>query len=163
MNYSLTKKQAKELNTDYRLLEKGKHPVGWLIMGVIGLIITFPVFIFGNIFNLTFLQIPNSQIPRIRDPQFHSSIRYAISLVLAIIILPIYLILSIIIFQPWWWLGTIVFISLPLTGLFAWNYSLQLRRIFGGFRIKNYIRNNNKEFNLLRKNYTEVVKLVAAL
>jgi hypothetical protein len=96
------KQKAKELNTDYRLLEKRKHPMGWLIAGVIGIIITFPLFIYGNIFNLTFLEIPNLQIRKIKDPQFHSSIRYAISFVLAFVFLPVYLILSLFIFSPWW-------------------------------------------------------------
>ena len=82
------KKKAKDLKTDYRLLEKRKHPIGWLIAGMIGIILTFPLFIYGNIFNLTFLEIPNLQIRKIKDPQFHSSIRYGISLALAFVFLP---------------------------------------------------------------------------
>src|SRR5664279_2074630 len=39
-------KKSKELNTDYRLLEKKKHPFGWLIAGIIGLVLTFPLFIY---------------------------------------------------------------------------------------------------------------------
>ena len=31
------KKKAKDLKTDYRLLEKKKHPLGWLIAGMIGI------------------------------------------------------------------------------------------------------------------------------
>ena len=156
------KKKAKELNTDYRLLEKKKHPVGWLVTGVIGLIVTFPLYIYGNIFNLTFLEIPNLQIPRIRDHQFHSSIRYAVSLILALVFLPIYLIIALFIFSSWW-LGLLIFLTLPLSGLFSWNYYLQFRRILGGFRIRSYIRNKNEEFNLLRKNHTEVVNLITGL
>jgi 1-acyl-sn-glycerol-3-phosphate acyltransferase len=156
------KKKAKELNIDYRVLEKKKHPIGWLIAGMLGIIISFPLFIYGNIFNLTFLEIPNLQIPKIRDPQFHSSIRYAISLVLAFIFLPVYLILSLFIFSSWW-LGLLIFLTLPLSGLFAWNYYLQFRRIRGGFRIRSLIKNKNKEFDLLRKNHTELVNLVAGL
>jgi 1-acyl-sn-glycerol-3-phosphate acyltransferase len=156
------KQKAKELNTDYRLLEKRKHPLGWLIAGVIGIIITFPLFIYGNIFNLTFLEIPNLQIRKIKDPQFHSSIRYAISFVLAFVFLPVYLILSLFIFSPWW-LGLLIFLTLPLSGLFAWNYYLQFRRIRGGFRIRSLIKQNDKEFNLLRSNHTELVNLIAGL
>src|SRR5664279_495382 len=40
------KKKAKELNIDYRLLEKKKHPLGWLIAGIIGIALTFPLFIY---------------------------------------------------------------------------------------------------------------------
>ena len=156
------KKKAKELNTDYRLLEKKNHPLGWLIAGMVGIIFTLPLFIYGNIFNLTFLEIPNLQIRKIRDQQFHSSIKYGISLALAIIFLPIFLILSIIIFSSWW-LGLIIFLSLPLSGLFAWNYFLQFRRISGGFRIRSYTRNKNKEFEHLRKNHNELIRLVEGL
>ena len=133
------KSKAKELNTDYRLLEKKKHPLGWLIAGMAGIIVTFPLFIYGNIFNLTFLEIPNLQIRKIRDEQFHSSVRYALSLILAFIFLPVYLILSLFIFSSWW-LGLLIFLTLPLSGLFAWNYYLQFRRIRGGFRVRNFIK-----------------------
>ncbi|MCX6252897.1 MAG: 1-acyl-sn-glycerol-3-phosphate acyltransferase [Bacteroidia bacterium] len=156
------KKKTKELNTDYRLLEKRKHPLGWLVAGLIGIVFTFPLFIYGNIFNLTFLEIPNLQIRKIRDPQFHSSIKYAISLILAFVFLPVYLILSLIIFSSWW-LGLLIFLTLPLSGLFAWNYYLQFRRITGGFRVRSLIKHKNIEFDLLRSNYTELVNLVAGL
>jgi 1-acyl-sn-glycerol-3-phosphate acyltransferase len=156
------KKKAKELKTDYRLLEKKKHPLGWLIAGILGVIVTFPLFIYGNIFNLTFLEIPNLQIRKIKDPQFHSSIRYGISLALAFVFLPIYLILSLFIFSSWW-LGLLIFLTLPLSGLFAWNYYLQFHRIIGGFRIRNYIKNKDKLFDLLRSNHTQLVKLISEL
>jgi 1-acyl-sn-glycerol-3-phosphate acyltransferase len=158
----IVKKKAKELNTDYRLLEKKKHPLGWLIAGMIGIVITFPLFIYGNIFNLTFLEIPNLQIRKIKDPQFHSSIRYGISLALAFVFLPAYLIISLFIFSSWW-AGLLIFLTLPLSGLFAWNYYLQFRRIRGGFRIRNLIKQNNEEFNILRKNHTELINLIAGL
>jgi 1-acyl-sn-glycerol-3-phosphate acyltransferase len=156
------KEKAKELNTDYRLLEKKKHPLGWLIAGMVSIVLTFPLFIYGNIFNLTFLEIPNLQIHKIKDPQFHSSIRYAISLALAFVFLPAYLILSLFIFSSWW-LGLLIFFTLPLSGLFAWNYYLQFRRITGGFRIRSLIKQKNEEFNLLRRNHTELVNLIAGL
>ena len=156
------KKKAKELKTDYRLLEKKKHPLGWLIAGMIGIVATLPVFIYGNIFNLTFLEIPNLQIRKIKDPQFHSSIRYGISLALAFVFLPLYLILSLFIFSSWW-VGLLIFLTLPASGLFAWNYYLQYNRIIGGFRIRDYIKQRNNKFNILRNNHQELVNLIAGL
>lgn len=156
------KKKANELNINYRLLEKKKHPLGWLIAGIAGLIMTFPLYILGNIFILTFLKIPNLQLRKIRDPQFHSSVRYGLSLVLALVFIPLFLILSIIIFSPWW-LGILVFISLPLSGLFAWNYSLLYYRITGGFRIRKLAKEKNKNLDILKRNYKELIDLVAAL
>jgi 1-acyl-sn-glycerol-3-phosphate acyltransferase len=158
----MIKEKAKELNTDYRLLEKRKHPLGWLIAGMVGIVITFPLFIYGNIFNLTFLEIPNLQIRKIKDPQFHSSIRYGISLALAFVFLPLYLILSLFIFSSLW-LGLLIFLTLPLSGLFAWNYYLEFRRIIGGFRIRSLIKGKDEKFDILRKNHTELVNLIAGL
>ncbi len=156
------KEKAKKMNTDYRLLEKKKHPLGWLIAGMVGIIATFPLFIYGNIFNLTFLEIPNLQIRKIRDPQFHSSIRYALSLIMAFILVPLALILLLIFISPWW-LALLVFLTIPLSGLFAWNYYLQFRRIIGGFRIRKLIKQKNSDFEILWKNYNELVRLVSEL
>jgi 1-acyl-sn-glycerol-3-phosphate acyltransferase len=156
------KDKAKEIKTDYRLLDKKKHPLGWLIAGMLGIIATFPLFIYGNIFNLTFLEIPNLQIRKIRDPQFHSSIRYALSLIMAFVLLPLALILLLIFISPWW-LALLVFFTLPLSGLFAWNYYLQFRRIIGGFRIRKMIKMKNSEYKTLSKNYNELVRLVSEL
>jgi len=156
------KKGAREHETDYRLLEKKRHQIAWLIAGLIGIVFTFPLFIYGNIFNLTFLEIPNLQVRKTKDPQFHSSVRYGISLVLAFVFLPLYLILSLIIFSCWW-LGFLIFLTLPLSGLFAWNYYLQFRRIMGGFRIRSLLRQKDNEFELLRNSHNELVTLVAGL
>jgi 1-acyl-sn-glycerol-3-phosphate acyltransferase len=156
------KKKAKDLNISYRLLEKKKHPLGWLIAGLAGLFLTFPVWLFGNIFTLTFLSLPELQIRKTKDLQFHSTIRFGISLALAFIFLPIYLVISLIIFSPWW-LALIIFLTIPVAGIFAWNYNILFRRIIGGFRLRKYIKENNPDYSDLRKNYDELIELVSAL
>ncbi|HBE40992.1 MAG TPA: hypothetical protein DDW27_07275 [Bacteroidales bacterium] len=156
------KQKAKELKTDYLLLNKKKHPLGWLILGLLGLIITLPFFIYGNIFTLLFLGIPNTQIPKIRDIQFHSSIRYGISLGLALVFVPILLILCLVVISPWW-LALIVFIALPLSGLFAVNYWHYFRRIIGGFRIRRYNSKNDSDYISLQANHDELLNLVMNL
>lgn len=156
------KHKAEELNTEYRLLAKKKHPLEWLIAGMIVIIAAFPIFIFGNIFTMTFLEIPKFQIRKIKDIQFHSSIRYGLSLGLAIVILPVCLILLLIFVSPWW-LAILIFIAIPLTGLFAWNYSLLFRRIIGGFRIRNYLKNKNNEYTNLKETHDELLNLVTCL
>jgi 1-acyl-sn-glycerol-3-phosphate acyltransferase len=156
------KKKTRKLNVNYRLLEKKRHPLGWLIAGMVGIVATFPLFIYGNIFNLTFLEIPNLQIRKIKDLQFHSSVKYGLSLALAFVFLPVYLILALIIFTPWW-LGLLIFLSLPLSGLFAWDYYLVFKRIIGGFKARNLIGKKDMEFETLRNNHKELLKLVEEL
>ncbi|NLV19917.1 MAG: hypothetical protein GXY51_10595 [Bacteroidetes bacterium] len=156
------KKKAGKLKTNYRLLAKKKHPLGWLLAGTCGLLLFLPLFIYGNIFNLTFLLLPNLQTRKIKDAQFHSTMKYGLSFALALILTPLFLILSFIIFSPWW-LSILVFLTIPVSGLFAWNYYLVLMRIIGGFRIKNYLWSGNKEYITLKKDHDELVSLVTAL
>jgi len=156
------KKKTSELKSTYSLLEKKKHPLGWLIAGLIGLVVTFPLFIYGNIFNFPFIEIPNFQIRNIKDLQFHSSVKYGISLAMAFVMLPAFLILALIFFSPWW-LGILIFLSLPLSGLFAWDYYLVFKRIIGGFKARTLIRNGDREFDLLRKNHLELLNLIREL
>jgi 1-acyl-sn-glycerol-3-phosphate acyltransferase len=154
--------RVKTLNVDYRFLAKKKHPLGWLIAGFAGLIATLPLFLYGNIFNLILLEIPNFQVRKIKDPQFRSSLKYGYSLALALIITPVALILSFLIFSPWW-LAILVFLSLPLSGLLAWLYYLEFNRITGGFRIRNLIKSNKQEYLTLKKDHDELKNLVASL
>jgi 1-acyl-sn-glycerol-3-phosphate acyltransferase len=156
------KKGAAELKTSYRLLEKKKHPLGWLIAGMASLIPGFPIFLYGNIFNLTFVELPLMQSRKIKDPQFRSSISYAVSIILAFIFVPLYLILSFFIFSTWW-IGLLIFLTLPLSWLFGWNYKLYFHRLAGGFRVRNYLKGNNIEFAQLKKDHAELLNLVAVL
>jgi len=156
------KEKAKALHTDYRLLSKKKHPIGWLISGMAFIVISFPLFIYGNIFTLTFNGLPQLQVRKIRDIQFHSSVRYGISLVLSFIFLPLYLALSLIIFSPWW-LSILVFLTLPLAGLLAWNYPFIFQRIIGGFRIRNYIKSKNMDYAKLKKDHIDILNLISSL
>jgi 1-acyl-sn-glycerol-3-phosphate acyltransferase len=156
------KEKVKKLNTDYRLLEKRKHPLVWLLAGMAFVILTFPLFLFGNIFNMIFMGLPLWQSRNIKDPQFVSSVRYALSLVLAILLFPVFLLLSIIFFSSWW-IGLIFFLALPLSGLFAWNYYLLFRRITGGFRIRKYKADKEAEFDILSKEYQELANIVSGL
>lgn len=156
------KKKARNLNVSYRLLEKKKHPLGWLIAGLTGLFLTFPVWLFGNIFTLTFLSLPELKIRKIKDIQFHSSLRFGFSFVLAFIFMPLYLIISLLIFSPWW-LAVIIFLTIPVAGIFAWNYNILFRRITGGFRVRKYIREQNSEYLALRKNYNDLIATVLKL
>ena len=156
------KQKAKELNIDYRLLEKRKHLLIWMILGMSGIIAAFPLFLYGNIFNLIFIYMPELKIRKMKDIQFHSSVRYGISLVIALIFLPVILILLLALVSPLW-LAILVFLSLPLAGLFAWNYILVLRRIIGGFRIWKYKREKRKEYFDLKKNHEELLTLITSL
>jgi 1-acyl-sn-glycerol-3-phosphate acyltransferase len=156
------KRKTKDLGLNYRLLEKKKHPLGWLSLGIAGLVAGFPLFLFGFIFNFVFIKIPDIQIKKIKDIQFHSSMKYSISFALALILMPVYLIVLLITVSPWW-LGLLCFAFIPVAGLFAWNYFLLFRRITGGFRIRNLISKKDENFLQLKNNYQELVSLISKI
>jgi len=158
----MVKEKTKNLNLTYRLLEKKKHIAGWLIAGLAAILVSFPLYIYGSIFTLTFLTLPRLRASKIKDIQFQGTFMYGISLVLALVILPLFLVLSFIIFSPWW-LAILVFVTLPFSGLFAWNYAILFRRIMGGFRIRDFIRNKNGDYLNLKKNHDELLNLVATI
>lgn len=156
------KEKSRTLNVNYRLLEKKRHPLGWLISGMAALLVTFPVWLFGNLFTLTFLSLPELQIRKISDMQFHGTIRFGLSLALAFIFLPVYLILSLFIFSPWW-LAVLVFLTIPLAGIYAWNYNLLFKRIKGGFRVRKYLSKKDPEFAALKSDFDTLEGFVAVL
>ncbi len=156
------KGKSKKLGLDYRQIAKKRHPLGGLIAGLAGIIICLPVFVFGNIFNLTFLELPNLRVRKLKDEQFRATFKYGMSLALAFIFLPVYLVLSFILFRPWW-LAVIIFLALPVTGLLAWFLYLGFRRIAGGFRIRALIKNRNSDYIELKENHDKLIKLISAL
>jgi len=156
------KENAKRFKLDYRLVEKKKHSLFWLLAGCVVLVIGFPVFLFGNIFNAVFMGIPIWQARNVKDPQFISSLRYGVSVGLALLLFLPTLILSLIFF-PEWWEGLLFFISLPISGLAAWNYYLFYKRICGGFRIRKLISSKNKQFETLNADYKELMSIIAKI
>jgi hypothetical protein len=156
------KNKAKELKTEYRLLEKKKFTLAGMSGGIFGLIIAFPLFLYGLAFNFIFYEIPNLTLKKVKDEQFHGSVKYTISLFLALLFMPLYLILSFIVIRPLW-LAILIFLSIPLTGLFAWSYYILFRRISGGLRIRGYIRKMNEDYLSLKENYEELLILISKL
>ena len=144
------KAKAKELQLDYSLLEKKQNR----LLGLLVLIIGFPVFVFGNIFNAIFMGIPIFMARKVKDPQFVSSFRFVVSTALAILLsLPI-LILSRIFFAEWWQ-AILFFVSLPLSGLAAWSYYRLYKRI--------KVRRKGKLFETLNADYKELMSIIAKI
>lgn len=156
------KQKAKELKIEYRLLAKKSHPLPLLLAGIAGIIISLPVFIFGNIFNLTILEIPNLQTRKSKDEQFRSTLKYGMSLAIAFVLVPVFLILSFVLFSPWW-LAILVFLALPVSGLYAWYLYLVFRRIVVGLRIRHFINIRNSDYLELKANHDQLINLVSGL
>ncbi|MBE0674583.1 MAG: 1-acyl-sn-glycerol-3-phosphate acyltransferase [Bacteroidales bacterium] len=156
------KQKALDLRIGYRYLEKKRHGFLSLTLGALLLLATLPLFLYGMAFNYIFIEVPKMPLKKIADQQFHSSVRYVVSLLLAIVMMPLYLILSLILLKPWW-VSLLVFISIPVSGLIAWNWALLFRRIEGGFRIRRLISAGNKTYKELKEDHSALMKIIKSL
>jgi 1-acyl-sn-glycerol-3-phosphate acyltransferase len=156
------KEKANKFALDYRFLEKKRHSLISLLAGCALLVITFPLFLFGNIFNAIFMGIPVWQTGKIKDPQFVSSVRFGYSAALGLLLLLPTIILTLFLFTSWW-AELLFFISLPISGLAAWAYYLLFRRIRGGFKIRKLLSSKNKLFETLTADYKELMRAISRL
>jgi len=153
---------ATELKVTYRQLRKKKHPLGWMILSSVLLLLTLPVFIAGAVLNFLTFQISYIQSIKSKDPAFISTARYGFFLGLSFIFGPLYLILALIFIKPWW-LAIIAFLMISVLGIMAWNWFLLFRRTKGGFRIWNLIHTGNPVFARLYDTYNSLIQRIAAL
>ncbi len=156
------KKTALDLNVGYRYLEKQRHGFLALTGASLILLATFPLYIYGMAFNYIFIEVPKMPLKKIADQQFHSSIRYVVSLLLAFIFMPLYALIAFLLLKPWY-LAVAVLVSIPISGLLAWNWSLLFRRVEGGFRIRRLIGSKNQRYIQLKKEYAQLMGIISTL
>jgi len=153
---------ATQLQLTYRQLRKKKHPIGWMILSSLLLLITMPVFLGGALLNILTFQVAYIQSIKSKDPAFISTARYGFFLGFSFIFGPVYLILALIFIKPWW-LAVIAFLMVPVLGIIAWNWFLLFRRTVGGFRIWHLIRVKNPLFIRLRDTYGRLINRITLL
>ena len=153
---------ATKLRLTYRHLRKKRHPIGWLMLSSVFLVLTLPLFLLGVALNILIFRISYLQAIKSKDPAFISTARYGFFLGFSFIFGPLYLVLALIFIKPWW-IALLVFLMIPVAGILAWNWFLLFRRTLGGFRIWNLNRTKDTVFIRLRDTYNRLVKRVAAL
>ncbi len=142
-NYCDEKKITNENKTSVSILS--------IIISSLLFIIGLPVFLFGFINNIIYYILITKFLKKVKDLQFHTSIKFFISIILSLIIYPIHSLVLLLITGEWTW-SLIYLISLPLTALFANKYR------YSWIEFKNNIKlwafSNSKEF----KAYKELKK-----
>jgi 1-acyl-sn-glycerol-3-phosphate acyltransferase len=110
-------KELKRLNIRHWVVEKNRNVIS-LILKSIGLVIAFPLFLYGFVNNFIPYYLPRPLTKKLEDKQFTSSINY----VAGLIFYPLfYLILfsMVWIFTKVWWIKFVYLISLPISGVLA--------------------------------------------
>lgn len=122
------KTNVNKLKLNYSIFEKGAPIFIYLLFKFLFLIILAPVFIYGLINNYLIYKIPLVIAKKIKDKQFHSSFKSVLSLLLTTVLHTVQTVLFLIISKSWKLTG-LYFISLPLSGMFAWWYHIQLKEL----------------------------------
>jgi 1-acyl-sn-glycerol-3-phosphate acyltransferase len=156
------KNSALDLKISYRHLEKKKHSLIPLLGASVLLLLSFPLFVYGMAFNYIFIEVPKMPLKNIADQQFHSSVRYVVSLLFAFIFMPLYAVLAFVLLKPWY-LALAVLLSIPVSGFIAWNWAMLFRRVEGGFRIRGLTSSGNGKFLELKKAHIRLMEIVSSL
>ena len=110
------------------------------------LIVLFPLFFYGLINNAIPFFLPSAITRKVKDPQFYSSIRNG----MAIVLFPLFYGVQLVIFHAFvhgGWLSAGYLISLPLTGYFAYHYYRIARKILARVRYNVFSRRKPKMFD----------------
>lgn len=137
---------SKKLKINHELLEKGPSSLLILLSKSLASLLLLPVFIYGLLNNYFPFFIPKWLSNIFNDKQFHSSVKFVISMVL----FPVFYFLQTLIvsFLPLPAYFTIAyFLSLPLSGAFAYFYAKSVRSLKAGW--KYYLLNRKKDKQLL--------------
>jgi 1-acyl-sn-glycerol-3-phosphate acyltransferase len=142
----VTKEIVTKTDHYYSILKKEKlktfilqdhHLKSNLVWEMIKLLITFPVFVYGSVYNaVPFFLIDRVVRKYIKDRTFWSSV----TLVAAIIIFPVFYLIELWLTSsllPGFWSKTIFIVSLILTGKIAFRWYIWLRKMMGRIRLLN--------------------------
>ena len=132
----------KKYNTDDSIIKHQRYSLAGLLVRSLLALVGLPFWILGLLFNYLPYKISTFASRNVKDPQFVSSVQF----VAGMVIYPLYhfmMIVLLVIFIPCIW-GKIIMplLMIPL-GIFAWEFSLSIKKLDAQFRFW---------WNKLRKN-----------
>ena len=125
------------------VLEKSPDSFFYLFIKTIGILLLFPINIFGIIFNYLPYKIPVLAIKNVKDPQFHSSIKFVLSLITFPIFYLIFWILFFV-FAGSFYLSIIFLIAIPFSGMLAFSSFIITKKIVSEYKFYFLKKKQNK-------------------
>ena len=130
-----------------------------LILADLGMLAFLPVFLYGTITNYFPYWFTANISKKLKDPQFHSTFKYVIGLVL----FPLY---YLILFIPVWiftdpgWIKWAFLASLPLTGFFAHMYFIWFKKLRSLWRYQLLTLRKDRQLESLKNLRKEIIQTV---
>ena len=150
------------LNLKNWLLEKPESPVSTLFLQSFLLSLCLPLYFYGVLNNYFPYKIPIWLVKKIKDKQFHSSFKF----VMAMILFPVfYLFQTVLVFSmtknPW--IKYLYIVSIPISGIIAFNYYDTFKKISAKWRYFRLLRNQNERIISLRKIRNEIIQTMDSI
>jgi len=149
----------KVLKLDTSTLKLKTVPFLSLPSQILFLLLTSPLFIYGYINNILPYYLPIYTSHKIQDPQFRSSFKFVLSMILFPVFYAIQILTFDLIFH-WGWISVIYFASLPLSAAIAWNYAKFYKKTVKLFRFYKAKINGNGTFKEARKLQQEISSMM---
>jgi 1-acyl-sn-glycerol-3-phosphate acyltransferase len=149
-------KGLEELNLRDWVLGRDRYPLVTRLLEALVLLILLPIHVLGLINNYIPYKIPDIYTKKIKDPQFHSSFK----LVMGMVFFPAYHIILIVlafVFLWTWWLKLAFILTLPLTGLFSFNYYIRLKKLWAKHRYSRMTRKKKGSIHELKRLRADIV------
>jgi hypothetical protein len=147
---------VKEMGLRDWLFSKNRYSYLMLVPLSLGLLITFPLFLYGLINNIIPYRIPLLVTKKFKDPQFHSTVKFIVGL----IIFPVwYLILFILvwIFVEPGWIKWIYLVTLIPMGLFAHTWFIWFKKLRSMWKYDLLTSFKNGQIAALKKLRNEII------
>jgi hypothetical protein len=130
-----------------------------LILADLGMLAFLPVFLYGTITNYFPYWFTAKISKKLKDPQFHSTFKYVVGLIL----FPLY---YLILFIPVWiftnpgWIKWAFLVSLPMTGLFAHTYFIWFKKLRSLWKFQFRTSRKDEQLESLKNLRKEIIRMV---
>lgn len=147
----------KKLNFRHWLVQKPIYSTFGILFRSLLMILLMPVYLVGGIMNYLPYKVPVWATKKIKDPQFVSSVRNVVGLLIFTFYYLILIIISLFINQAWW-LKLTAIITLPFAGLFAFHYYIEAKKLWARIRYNFMSWFKKKDIIELKNIYNDIIQ-----
>ena len=152
-------KHLNRLNFRPWLFERKKYSMAVLLAGIPLFVLFLPLFLYGLVNNALPFFLPGLANRSVKDPQFYSSIRNGLALVL----FPLFYLIQLVILSQFvddGWLREGYLVSLPVTGYLAYQYYRLLKKWWVKMRYTLFRIKRPEHFNKIHRLRNEIIQTV---
>ncbi len=153
-NYS-NKRNQLGLTDD--LIAKGKISLSEILPKLVLLLLVLPLFVYGWLNHILPWGITVRAGKKIKDPQFKSSFKFAVSLLVFPVFYLIQTLVAVFVFETWWvWWAYLL--SLPVSAIVAWWWHAAFLRLKKNWRFYRLSKKSSTDYAQMVADYNQIIE-----